>query len=155
MPLLFGLWNLPIPALPLLLAGCVQLASPLPTEHETPTVTQSENDSAIMCGENLLKSFQQSNYALARESLAENLLETFDQKAFTHMLQELGKSLGEIRSFTYEDELKTPILKTLVWKVRFVRKSSDGGEIEQDALFRALVAAQTDGRDQIISFNFL
>ena len=99
----------------------------------------------------MLRAFQKKNYELLKEVLVEDLQKEFSSETFAQSLRQLQKTLGTIRSFEYWGELKTPVLKTLVWKVCF---RSDGSVIEQEVLFRALIAP-VDGKNRVISFGFL
>lgn len=101
-----------------------------------------------------MRAFQEENYELLKEVLAENLQKEFTPEAFSQSLLELRNTLGTIRSFEYCGELKTPVLKTLVWKVCFRRTGSDDSAIEQEILFRALIAP-VNGKSRVIGFGFL
>lgn len=102
----------------------------------------------------MLRAFQKKNYELLKEVLVEDLQKGFSSEAFAQSFRQLQKTLGTIHSFEYRGELKTPVLKTLVWKVCFRRNGSDGSVIEQEVLFRALIAP-VDGENRVISFGFL
>lgn len=136
----------------LLVAGCVQL----PAETEKSPVASNEHNqrTVLQCGDAVLRAFQEKNYELLKEALAENLQKEFSSEAFAQSFRQLQKTLGTIHSFEYWGELKTPVLKTLVWKVCFRRTGSDGSAIEQEVLFRALIAP-VNGENRVISFGFL
>lgn len=136
----------------ILITGCAQL----PAETEKSPVAGNEHNrrTALQCGSCVLKAFQEKRYELLKEALAENLQKEFSSEAFTQSLRQLQKTLGTIRSFEYWGELKTPVLKTPVWKVCFRRNGSDDSVIEQEVLFRALIAP-VDGKNRVISFGFL
>ena len=134
-------------------AGCAQLPPP----EETIVTAQDELylGTAIQQGDAFLSAFREKSYAAAQKALPENLHELFPQEAFEQSLEQFDGTLGEIVAFEYLTELKTPLLKTLVWKITFQRPSSDGtATIEQETLFRALIAPM-DGKPHIISFGFL
>lgn len=136
----------------LLIAGCVQI----PAEIEKNPASDGKHDrsAALQCGDTMLRAFQEKNYELLKEALAENLQKEFTPETFSQSLLQLQNTLGTIRSFEYRGELKTPVLKTLVWKVCFRRTGSDGSAIEQEVLFRALIAP-VNGENRVISFGFL
>ena len=133
-------------------AGCAQLPQP----EETATSTQDELylNAAIRQGEALLNAFKKNNYADVKDALPESLHEYFTQENFDQTLEQLSGTLGKIVSFQYLTELQTPLLKTLVWKIQLQRPASDGSTIEQEVLFRALIAP-VDGKPSIFSFGFL
>ena len=136
----------------LLIAGCVQI----PAEIEKNPASDGKHDrsAALQCGNTMLRAFQKKNYELLKEVLVEALQKEFPSETFAQSLRQLQKTLGTIRSFEYWGELKTSVLKTLVWKVCFRRNGSDGSVIEQEVLFRALIAP-VDGKNRVISFGFL
>ena len=136
----------------LLIAGCVQI----PAEIEKNPASDGKHDrsAALQCGDTMLRAFQKKNYELLKEVLVEDLQKEFSSETCAQSLRQLQKTLGTIRSFEYWGELKTPVLKTLVWKVCFRRNGSDGSVIEQEVLFRALIAP-VDGKNRVISFGFL
>ena len=133
-------------------AGCVQI----PAEPEKNPASGGEHDrsAALQCADAVLRAFQEKNYELLKEVLAENLQKEFTPEAFSQSLLQLQNTLGTIHSFEYCGELKTPVLKTLVWKVCFRRTGSDDSAIEQEILFRALIAP-VHGESRVIGFGFL
>lgn len=146
----FTRW-LAIPVLTSVLAtGCVQI--PVET-HKSPVSVETRQ--GVPPGiDNVLSAFQKNDYELLKGVLAENLQKEFSQETFSQSLQQLQKTLGTIDHFEYWGELKTPVLRTLVWKVCFYRHGSDKQVIEQEVLFRALIAP-LDGKNRVISFGFL
>ncbi len=133
-------------------AGCVQI----PAEPEKNPASGGEYDrsAALQCADAVLRAFQEKKYELLKEVLAENLQKEFTPEAFSQSLLQLQNTLGTIHSFEYRGELKTPVLKTLVWKVCFRRTGSDDSVIEQEILFRALIAP-VHGESRVIGFGFL
>ena len=133
-------------------AGCVQI----PAEPEKIPLPAGEHDrsAALQCADAVLRAFQEKKYELLKEVLAENLQKEFTPEAFSQSLLQLQNTLGTIHSFEYRGELKTPVLKTLVWKVCFRRTGSDDSVIEQEILFRALIAP-VHGESRVIGFGFL
>ena len=65
----------------------------------------------------------------------------------------MREQFGRIRSAEFLTELRTPLVRNLVWKVRFERKNREGGTLEQDMLFR-LVTGTLDGRPVVLNFGF-
>lgn len=135
-----------------LIAGCAQI--PADTEKNSASGGEYDQSAAIQCGDAVLRAFQEKNYGLLKEVLAENIQKEFTPEAFSQSLRQLQNTLGTIRTFEYRGELKTPVLKTLVWKVCFGRTGSDGSAIEQEILFRALIAC-VNGESRVIGFGFL
>ena len=78
--------------------------------------------------------------------LGDKLLEAYET---------IEKQFGEMQSFSYLTELKTPLVQNRIWTVRFERKADQGKEtVEQDLLFR-LVTGEVDGKLQVLGMGFL
>jgi len=130
--------------------GCAGLeAGAAASSIQTP-----EADEAVALGDAFINAFRTDDYPAVRAILADNLDKEFSEEIFKQANFHLKNTLGEIARVEYLAELETPVLRTLVWKVEFKRQGSDGAEIAQETLFKALFA-ELDGKLRIISFNFI
>ena len=64
------------------------------------------------------------------------------------------EQLGEPVAYAFVMNLEHPLFTVSIWRILFMRKSSDGKrDIRQEALFRA-VSGKMDGQERLLSFNF-
>ena len=101
----------------------------------------------------MIKAFQNNDYTQLRQCLPPELTLQFTEEKFRQSRNELTKTLGELVDYSFLAELKAPVFRNLIYKVKFRRIGNDQKPIEQEVLFRVMLA-QSEGKIQVISFVF-
>ena len=140
---------LPAALLLLAAAGC---ASAKPGEPAEPVCAVRAAD--VQLGDNLLEALRTHDYDTFAK-LWGNQDKKMTPEEFKTSYETIEKQFGEMQSFSYLTELKTPLVQNRIWTVRFERKADQGKEtVEQDLLFR-LVTGEVDGKLQVLGMGFL
>ena len=61
--------------------------------------------------------------------------------------------LNASKSYEFLTRLQAPIFRNMIYKVKFQRTGNDRKAIEQEALFRVMLA-EDNGKIQVLSFVF-
>ena len=109
---------------------------------------------SIELGNNILAAFRDEDYACLTRNVPGPLRSKLTEKDFKTSCAKWRDTLGKIRDYEYVLELDTPAVRNLIWKVGFGRDAADGGEVEQDMLFR-LVTGEVDDETCVLSCGFL
>ena len=109
---------------------------------------------SVELGNNILAAFRDEDYAKLKKNIPGQLQSKMTEKDFRTSCDNWRDTLGQIKDYDYVLELDTPAVRNLIWKVGFERDADDGGEIEQDMLFR-LVTGNVDGETCVLSCGFL
>lgn len=127
-------------------------------EHEsTPGADAAENakpDAERETGKRLLTAFSAGDYKSFAKGLPPDVASKFNAAEFDRTRNELLTTVGKVEGFEFLTELRTPVIRTFVWKVVLERKSEKGEPIRQDLLFRVLVG-KLEGKPYVISFGFI
>lgn len=106
-------------------------------------------------GESLILAFMKDKPDLFISQLPEDARKDFTKKDFEITRKSMLEKLGEPVSYEFITNLEHPIATVSVWRIRFRRDSSDKSrKIYQETLFRA-ISGKIDGKDVLLSFNFL
>ncbi len=105
-------------------------------------------------GEKLVTAFVRDNDKTFLELLPAELQKKFNTEHFKSFRQQLVAKLGNPVSYRYLGNVKHPLLQIEIWNVEFQRTDEQGKIVSLEAPFR-VISGSVDGRNQIISFNFL
>jgi len=105
-------------------------------------------------GEKLVTAFGRDNDKTFLELLPAELQKKFDTEQFKRFHQQLAAELGKSVSYRYLGNVEHPLLQIEIWNIRFQRTDAQGKLVYLEAPFR-VISGSVDGRNQIISFNFL
>ena len=134
------------------MSGCVTL--PPEKAEADPAAREGECKRARACGEALLQTLRDGDYAGFSALLSAETRRRFSEADFNAALKSMEEQQGEIREVQFLTRLQSEFLQNLVWKVRFERKGNQGRTIGQERLFQILVG-EVDGKPQILGFGFL
>ncbi len=141
----------PAAAFCLFASGCAGISG---GEGRANSVSSASPDAAeIAAGDNLLQGIKCSDYKLFLRNAPEGTVHLMDEKKFKDACGSLAGQFGKMEEYSFLTSLETPLVKNLLWKVTFVRKTPDKGVIRQQILFR-LITGTLDGRTEVISFGF-
>lgn len=101
----------------------------------------------------LLEAFKNNDYPRLRKTLPVSLAKQFTEENFKQSRNAAVKILGEIKSYEFLTRLQAPIFRNMIYKVKFQRTGNDRKTIEQEALFRVMLA-EDNGKIQVLSFVF-
>lgn len=107
-------------------------------------------------GEKMLAAIQKDDYD-AFTAAYDSRDKQLSPEEFQGSCSNFKKQFGEIISFRYLTELKTPLVDNNLWIVTFERYGGEGKEkkrITQELLFR-LVTGEIDGMTRVIGLGFL
>ena len=113
---------------------------------------QLDNEAAKKCIE-LLEAFKDNDYPRLQKTLPPSLARQFDADKFKQSCNTLKNTLGEIKSYEFLTRLQAPVFRNMIYKVKFQRMGNDRKTIEQEALFRIMLA-EDKGVIQVLSFVF-
>lgn len=135
----------------LLNSGCVSAKT---ADGSLTADQQSQLDKAAekACIE-LLEAFKNNDYLRLRKTLPVSLAKQFTEENFKQSRNAAVKILGEIKSYEFLTRLQAPIFRNMIYKVKFQRTGNDRKTIEQEALFRVMLA-EDNGKIQVLSFVF-
>ena len=91
-------------------------------------------------------------FAKAADEAAE--LPEKEEAEFRKSCAGLTEKFGQLESFRYMGELKTPLLVNQIYALRFKRKQSNGSWIEHDQLFQ-LIFGKTEDQYKLLGMRFL
>lgn len=106
----------------------------------------------ITLGNQILKTIKENNYKNFVRLLAGQTNLQIYEKDFKTSYGNLEKQFGKIESWQYTLELKTPLVRNLVWVVKFHREN-ERSKAEQEMLFR-LITARDDGKIKVMGMGF-
>lgn len=133
-------------------SGCTSLADP---DKEQPAAEASAPAEKQKVGESLILAFMKDKPDLFISQLPEEARKDFTKKDFEITRKSMLEKLGDPVSYEFITNLEHPIATVSVWRIRFRRDSSDKSrKIYQETLFRA-ISGKIDGKDVLLSFNFL
>ncbi|MDD3155002.1 MAG: hypothetical protein PHS41_09045 [Victivallaceae bacterium] len=139
----------------LALTGCTVIPPEDPVGTKSPETQSRELAAAQHTGRQMLQAFLDDNAKGFCAGLDKTTAEKFSQSEFKlsreRMVREYGKPLG----FTYLGDLANPLLKVLVWKVRFEKIGSKNQPIHRELLFQLTSGVDENNRCTVISFGFL
>ena len=140
---------------PLVLLAAVLLPECVSAPPEKPVRRNTGHDCSreIRIGDAVLKAMKNNRYRELTLLLREGPLSGMSEQDFRTSERNMRERFGRIRSAEFLTELRTPLVRNLVWKVRFERENREGGTLEQDMLFR-LVTGTLDGRPVVLNFGF-
>ena len=101
----------------------------------------------------LLEAFKNNDYPRLRKTLPVSLAKQFTEDNFKQSRNATVKILGEIKSYKFLTRLQAPIFRNMIYRVKFQRTGNDNKAIEQEALFRVMLA-ENNGVIQVLSFVF-
>ena len=101
----------------------------------------------------LLEAFKNNDYPRLRKTLPVSLAKQFTEENFKQSRNAAVKILGEIKSYEFLTRLQAPIFRNMIYRVKFQRTGNDRKTIEQEALFRVMLA-EDNGKIQVLSFVF-
>ena len=142
-----------------LCGGCVTSTPAVPDP-----ATDQQLATGIATGNAMLEAFRTDNATDFLAQLPENSTAQFGEKEFTASRKNMIDTMGELKSYEFLCCLempqpaavngKQPLLRPLIWKVRFLRKTVSGRDVYQEMLFRAVIG-ELDGKPYVLSFGFL
>lgn len=141
-----------IAATALLTGGCSTTADNSKNDLTTEQLTVLDKAAEKKCIE-LLESFKNNDYARLQATLPPSLARQFTEDMFKQSRNKIKNTLGEIKSYEFLTRLQAPIFRNILYKVKFRRTGSDRKTIEQEALFRIMLA-ENNGVIQVLSFVF-
>ena len=101
----------------------------------------------------LLEAYKRNDYKRLQSALPPSLARQFTEEAFKQSRNAAKNTLGEIKSYEFLTRLQAPVFRNMIYKVKFQRTGSDRKIIEQEALFRVMLA-ENNGIIQVLSFVF-
>ena len=101
----------------------------------------------------LLEAYKTNDYARLKNALPPSLARQFSEDMFKQSRNAAKNTLGEIKSYEFLTRLQAPVFRNMIYKVKFQRTGNDRKTIEQEALFRIMLA-ENNGVIQILSFVF-
>lgn len=105
-------------------------------------------------GRELLKAFVENKGEEFLKLLPEVVRTEFGTNGFKKTRESMVKQLGEPVAYAFVMNLEHPLFTISIWRILFMRKSSDGKkDIRQEGLFR-VVSGKVDGKERLLSFNF-
>lgn len=138
----------------LMLFGLAACSSFGQNEADAATVENAKADAERETGKRLLTAFSAGDYKSFAKELPPDVASKFNAAEFDRTRNELLTTVGKVEGFEFLTELRTPVIRTFVWKVVLERKSEKGEPIRQDLLFRVLVG-KLEGKPYVISFGFI
>ena len=111
-----------------------------------------EKSAANKCVE-LLEAYKNNDYKRLQNALPPSLARQFTEDAFKQSRNAAKNTLGEIKNYEFLTRLQAPVFRNMIYKVKFQRTGSDRKIIEQEALFRVMLA-ENNGIIQVLSFVF-
>lgn len=141
----------PLVLLPaVLLPACVNAPPEKPVRRNTSGTDCSRE---LRIGNAVLKAMKNNRYRELALLLRDGPLSGMPEQDFRASERYMRERVGQIRSAVFLTELRMPLVRNLIWQVRFERKNRGGGILEQDMLFR-LITGTLDGRPVILNFGF-
>ncbi len=131
----------------LLLTGC-RVPEPPPVP-----VSSGEPRQSIVLGNTILEAFQRDDYSAfsrIKVPFPEPGGRAYFQEFRTRFTEKFGMTTGSC----FLTELKTPLVRNLIYVVRCRKEGRAGMTVERELLFR-LVTAETDGRLRVVWMGFL
>ncbi|MDD3885657.1 MAG: hypothetical protein PHI35_02165 [Victivallaceae bacterium] len=108
----------------------------------------------IKLGNAILAAFQHNDYQEFASHLPPNMAENMTKKDFETSYRNVTQEFGELKSYEFMTSLKAPVLKNLLWRVTFERKSESGKTVTNELMFR-LVTGDLEEDIQLVSFGFI
>lgn len=131
-------------------AGCSSLGDAEQSAAETSAPAEEQK-----AGESLILAFMKNKPSLFLSQLPAEARKDYTEKDFEITRKSMLEKLGEPVSYSFITNLEHPIATVSVWRIRFERWNSDKSKkIHQETLFRA-ISGKIDGKDVLLSFNFL
>ena len=131
-------------------SGCTSVADAEQSAAEAAAPAEEQK-----AGESLILAFMKNKPALFLSQLPAEARKDYTEKDFEITRKSMLEKLGEPVSYRFITNLEHPIATVSVWRIRFERWNSDKTKkIHQETLFRA-ISGKIDGKDVLLSFNFL
>lgn len=132
-------------------AGCASTSSGKESSASSRIQTPVQ---AKRAGRELLKAFIENKPEAFLALLPDIVRTEFGVNGFNKTRKSMVEQLGEPVAYAFVMNLEHPLFTVSIWRILFMRKSSDGKrDIRQEALFRA-VSGKMDGQERLLSFNF-
>ena len=133
-------------------AGCAVNSDEKKSDLTAEQTAQLDKAAEKQCIE-LLEAFKNNDYPRLRKTLPVSLAKQFTEDHFKQSRNAAVKILGEIKSYEFLTRLQAPIFRNMIYRVKFQRTGNDRKTIEQEALFRVMLA-EDNGKIQVLSFVF-
>ena len=137
----------------ILLLALLPACRTIPPEARVTDNEEMDISKEIMIGETILKGLQDNDFRILKPLLENGPMKSVVEKDFKSSEENMKQQFGELKSYSYLAELQTPMVRNLIWKVKFERKGSSGKMIGQEILFR-LVTGSSDGKTVVLGFGF-
>ena len=132
--------------------GCASTSEPKNSDLTPEQLAQLDSAAEKKCLE-LLEAYKAGDYKRLRDALPPSLALQFTEEMFKQSNNALKNTLGEIKSYKFLTRLQAPVFRNMIYKVKFQRTGNDRKTIEQEALFRIMLA-EDKGIIQVLSFVF-
>lgn len=138
------------------LAGCHSVDKSKPVEFTDKDATQVQKV-AQGFSDDILNGMQKGDYKLFSKNLTPEMKQKMTEKIFNAMFKDMKEKMGDLKSWTFLTPLEKPPLKVFVWKVNFMRQTTDKDKkdvtINNELLF-TLIMGKIDTGYNILGFGF-
>ena len=136
----------------MLITGCASTSAENKNDLTPEQIIQLDKAAEQKCIE-LLEAFKAGDYKRLRNALPPSLARQFTEDMVKKSNNTVKNTLGEIKSYEFLTRLQAPVFRNMIYKVKFQRTGNDRQTIEQEALFRIMLA-EDKGVIQVLSFVF-